>query len=134
MIGLDTNVLVRHLVQDEPRQSALATRFIATECTREAPCYVNRIVLCELIWVLESAYGYRRQLIADVLERIVRTVQFRIEDTQSATAALRSYRGTAADFADCLLIEANRRHGCAETVTFDKSAGALDGARLLAQR
>lgn len=131
MIGLDTNVLVRHLVQDEPRQSALATRFIAAECTREAPCFVNRIVLCELVWVLESAYGYRRQLIAEVLERIIRTAQFRMEDTQSIAAALRGYRGTAARFADCVLIETNRRNGCAETVTFDKSAGALNGAKRL---
>jgi len=92
------------------------------------------VVLCELVWVLESAYGYRRQLIAEVLERIIRTTQFRIENTQSAATALRNYRGTAADFADCLLIETNKRHGCPETVTFDKSAGALDGARLLVQR
>ncbi|MGI8740540.1 MAG: PIN domain-containing protein [Gammaproteobacteria bacterium] len=122
MIGLDTNVLVRHLVQDEPRQSARATRF-------HKPYSLTRAVA----WVLESAYGYRRQLIAEVLERIIRTAQFRIEDTQSAATALRGYRGAAADFADCLLIETNRRSGCAETVTFDKSAGALDGARLLVQ-
>ena len=55
MNGLDTNILVRHLVQDDPVQSKKASQFILTTCTREVPGVINRIVLCELVWVLESA-------------------------------------------------------------------------------
>ena len=103
MKGLDTNVLIRHLVQDEAAQARLAGRFIASECTREEPGFINRIVLCETVWVLESAYGSSREDIAGVLERVIRTQQFQIENVQSAWTALRMYRSGGADFADCLL-------------------------------
>lgn len=124
-------MLVRHLVQDEPRQASLARRFISCECSRETPCFINRIVLCELVWVLESAYGYPREMIMEALDRIMRTGQLKIEDTQSAWSALREYRNNGADFADCLLMKTNEQSGCDETVTFDKKAGAMSGARLL---
>lgn len=57
MIGIDTNVLVRHLVQDDPAQSRAASQVITERCTRDEPGFINRIVLCELVWVLESASG-----------------------------------------------------------------------------
>ncbi len=66
MIGFDTNVLVRHLVQDDPRQSRKATQVIAKQCTRDDPGFISRIVLCELVWVLESAYGYSKDTIVAV--------------------------------------------------------------------
>lgn len=131
MKGLDTNVLIRHLIQDNPAQAKLATRFITSECSREEPGFINRIVLCETVWVLESAYGYSREEIGAVLERVIRTHQFRIEDVQAAWTALRLYRAGKADFADCLLGETNRIAGCAETVTLDKKAAQAGGLRLL---
>jgi len=57
MIGIDTNVLIRHLVQDDPGQSRAATHIMTKQCTRDDPGFINRIVLCEMVWVLESAYG-----------------------------------------------------------------------------
>ncbi len=66
MIGLDTNVLIRYLVQDDPGQSRKATQVIVKRCTRDDPGFINRIVLCELIWVLESAYGYSKDTIVPV--------------------------------------------------------------------
>lgn len=132
MKGLDTNVLIRHLVQDEPAQARLATRFITEECSRENPGFVNRIVLCETVWVLESAYGYAREQIAAALVRVMQTQQFVIDDVQAAWVALRIYRSGAADFADYLLGETNREAGCAETVTLDKKAARAGAMRLLA--
>jgi predicted nucleic acid-binding protein len=82
MIGLDTNVLVRYLVQDDPGQSRKATQVIAKQCTRDDPGFINRIVLCELVWVLESAYGYSKDTIVAVLEKLLRTSQLKIEDTR----------------------------------------------------
>jgi len=131
VIGLDTNVLIRHLVQDEAAQALLAGRFIA-ECSREDPGFINRIVLCETVWVLESAYGYSREDIAGVLERVIRTQQFQIENLQSAWTALRMYRSGGADFADCLLGQTNLEAGCSETVTLDTKAAKAGGLRLLA--
>ena len=131
MIGLDTNVLVRYLVQDDPGQSRTASQVIARECTRESPGFINRIVLCELVWVLESAYGYSKDTIAEVMEKVLRTSQFRIEDVQTAWTAFRMYQKGRADFADCLLGVANRSYGCERTVTFDRQAGKLDGFDML---
>lgn len=131
MIGIDTNVLVRHLVQDDPLQSRAATKVITTQCTREDPGFINRIVLCELVWVLESAYGYSKETIVNVLDKLLRTTQLKIEDTQSAWTSFRMYQQGKADFADCLLGATNRVNGCEWTGTFDQDASKLDGFQLL---
>ncbi|MEW6544329.1 MAG: type II toxin-antitoxin system VapC family toxin [Nitrospirota bacterium] len=131
MIGLDTNVLVRYLVQDDPGQSRKASQFITRGCTRESPGFINRIVLCELVWVLETAYGYSKETIAGVLEKVLRTSQFEVEDVQAAWTAFRLYQKGKADFADCLIGILNRRHGCDRTITFDRLAGELDAFEML---
>lgn len=131
MIGLDTNILVRHLVQDDPEQSRKASQVIARECTKERPGFINRIVLCETVWVLESAYGYAKDEIAGVLEKVLRTSQFQVEDMQAAWTAFRLYQKGSADFADCLLGTVNRAQGCERTVTFDRRAGEIEGFKLL---
>ncbi len=131
MIGIDTNVLVRHLVQDDLRQSRAATQVITKQCTRDDPGFINRIVLCELVWVLESAYGYPKDTIVAVLEKLLRTSQLKIEDAQSAWTAFRMYQKGKADYADCLLGATNRIAGCESTVTFDQAAIKLEGFQSL---
>ncbi len=131
MKGLDTNVLVRYLVQDDRAQGDRAARYIRESCTRDAPCYIAAIVLAELVWVLESAYGYEKPLIVEVLDRILAVSQFRIQDKDSVLAALGDFRTSRADYADCLLARVNRRAGCDHTVTFDRATRDLDGFRLL---
>lgn len=95
MKGIDTNVLVRYLVQDDPQQARRASLFMTKECSTEDPGLVNRVVLCELVWVLESAYGYPRSRIVLALESILRTAQLKVEDHQEAWSALREYQGAA---------------------------------------
>ena len=131
MIGLDTNVLVRYLVQDDPSQSRKATQLITKRCTRDDPGFINRIVLCELVWVLESAYGYPKDTIVVVLDKLLRTSQLKIEDVQAAWTAFRIYQKGKADFADCLMGTTNRIGGCEWTVTFDQPASKLEGFQLL---
>ena len=131
MFGLDANVLVRYVVQDDPGQSRKATQVIVKRCTRDDPGFINRIVLCELIWVLESAYGYSKDTIVAVLEKLLRTSQLKIEDTQSAWTAFRMYQKGKADFTDCLLGATNRFGGCNETVTFEQAASKLEDFYLL---
>jgi predicted nucleic-acid-binding protein len=118
-------------VQDDPAQSRKATRVVAKQCTRDDPGFINRIVLCELVWVLESAYGYSKDTIALVLEKLLRTSQLKIEDTQSAWTAFRMYQKEKADFADCLMGTTNWLGGCGKTVTFDQAAGKLEDFQLL---
>ena len=131
MIGLDTNVLVRYLVQDDLQQAQKASTMIWTRCTLEQPCFINRIVLCELVWVLETAYQYERNTIADVLERILRTQQFVIENVDIAWTAWRTFCQNRADFADCLLGCSNRQYTCETTYTFDRDASRLEDFLLL---
>ncbi len=126
MTGIDTNVLVRYLVQDEPDQARKAARFVANECSSDDPALINRIVLCELVWVLESAYGYPREKVALALEKILRTAQFRIEDHQEAWSSFREYQ-EGGDFADALIAAINRRLGCERTVTFDRKTARRPG-------
>jgi len=125
--GVDTSVLLRYLVRDEPTQAARAAR----ELERGERFLVGSIVLCEVVWVLETGYGFSRRDIAVTLERILATAQFEIEAKDLALAALDDFRRSTADFSDCLLGRRNRAAGAAETVTFDRSLKGLEGFRLL---
>ena len=122
MIGLDTNVLVRYIVQDDPNQAAAAERLIEGRCTAQAPGYVSVLVLVELVWVLTSAYGYGRASVIPVIRQLLRTAEFAIEDRQAAWAALREFESGGADFADYLIAHRNHAHGCTRTCTFDVRA------------
>lgn len=128
MIGLDTNVLVRYLLRDDPVQAARAER----ELERNERFLIDSIVLCELVWVLETGYGFSRTEIAAALERILATAQFDIESKDLALAALDDFRRSAADFSDCLIGRRNRAAGAPETVTFDRNLKGLEGFRYLA--
>ena len=131
MKGLDTNVLVRFLIQDDKAQGPKAAACVKEACTPEQPCVLNRIVLCELVWVLESAYGYARPIVAGVIERILRTEEFTVEDVDVAWAALAAYLDSGVDFSDALIGRGNRVNGGAATMTFDRKAAALDDFELL---
>ena len=122
MKGLDSNVLVRYLVQDEPRQAALATRFIESQCTAESPCFIGQIVLCELAWVLESNYRQSRVEIASVIEQLLQVGQLEVMEPDIVWRALHDYKNSNADFPDHLLARINESKGCVTTVTFDKKA------------
>ena len=127
MTGLDTNVLLRYLLRDEPAQAARAAR----ELERDERFLIGSVVLCEMVWVLETGYGLPRAEIASTLERILATAQFEIEDKDRVRAALDDFTRSAADFSDCLIGRRNRAAGAVETVTFDRSLRGLDGFRLL---
>jgi predicted nucleic-acid-binding protein len=126
MIGLDTNVLVRFLVADDKDQAARAARLIEERCSGDDPGFVDSVVLCELVWVLEGAYGYARPLIAEVLEKMLHSAELEIANVEAAWAALRAYRSGGADFSDALIGRLNRQAGCVATATFDRGAAALD--------
>lgn len=79
MIGLDTNVLVRYLVRDDRRQAEKASACIREVISKGDCFYINRLVLCELVWVFENSYGFHKKEIADVLEKILATKQFEFE-------------------------------------------------------
>ena len=122
MVGLDTNVLVRYIVRDDPGQSAAATRLIEGRCTAQAPGYVSVPVLMELVWVLASAYDYEKAVVVPVIRQILRTAEFAVEERPTIWAALRDFESGGADFADYLIARRNHARGCTRTYTFDLRA------------
>ena len=126
MIGLDTNVLVRYLVEDDRAQASKAARLIESRCTEDAPGFVNRVVLCELVWVLESAYGYPRATVAATLENLLRAAELDVDAADAAWPALTAYRRNGVDFSDALIGRLNRNAGCDGTASFDKAAAKMD--------
>lgn len=132
MTGLDTNVLVRYLAQDDPKQSAVATRFIEGGLSAENPGFVSTITLCELAWVLAESYGADRKRIREVIESLLATKQLVIERAELVWKALRAWQGMPGDFSDALIGQLAIAHGCEKTVTFDRTAAKLPGFELLA--
>jgi len=128
--ALDTNVLLRYLLRDDPAQARSAKSFIDRECSPEDPGFINRIVLCETVWVLERGYAYSREVVFRVLDNLLLVQQLAIEDRDEALIALREYR-EGADFSDSLIAAINRRMGCEYTVTFDQKAARRNGFQLL---
>ena len=126
MKGIDTNVLVRYIVQDDPIQSKQANQFIKKNTMAEENLiFIPAIVLCELAWVLESCYSYQKQDIINVLEKILKTQQFCIEPLEVLWKALRDYQKLNIDFADSYIAHINSSHQCEYTATFDKKAARL---------
>lgn len=131
-LGIDTNVLVRYLLQDDEKQSALATQFIQKTCDEGILIFIAGITLCELVWVLESAYEYPKKTIAEVLEKILRTKEFHFNQSEVLWNALDDYKKTSADFSDSYIGHYNRLNHCDYTLTFDKKAAKLSLFKLLA--
>ena len=131
MIGLDTNVLVGYLTQDDSAQFAKAAAFIDAASERDEQFLVNTPVLCELVWVLATVYDYSREEIAQALEQIFATAQFEIERLDEARQALGDFRSSKADFSDALIGRINRSLGAKHTVTFDRDLKAVETFRLL---
>lgn len=131
MIGLDTNILVRYLVQDDAAQSKLATKFIEKNCTDSEPGIIGHIVLCELSWVLESNYQQSRDQITNVIEQILQVSQLAIPNADTVWRALGDYKSSNADFSDHLIARINQATGCEYTLTFDKKAAKQGLFKLL---
>lgn len=131
MNGLDTNVLIRHLVQDDPQQSALATQFIEGNCTQDSPCFIGPVTLSEVAWVLERSYKQDRDTIASVLEQLLLVDELVVGDPDTVWQAIRDYQKSNADFPDHLSARLNLAAECETTVTFDKKAGSQPGFTLL---
>ena len=125
MIGLDTNVLVRYVVRDDPGQTAAATRLMESECTAESPGIVTLVVLCELVWVLERGYRYHRREVAGVVRKMLAAEELRVERSDLAWRALNGFEDGKAGFADYVIGLGAREEGAVVTWTFDrKTAGS----------
>ena len=121
MIGLDTNVLVRYIMQDDAKQSALATRLVESLST-ESPGFVALVSVVELGWVLSSAYELDRAQLSEAFAALLRTKEIVIDRAETVWKALRVFQSANADFADCLIERSASAAGCQRTMTFDRGA------------
>lgn len=123
MVGLDTNVLVRALVDaDDPEQSHRARSYIAANCSPDVPGYVDAVVLCETVWVLSGPMKYQRELVLDVLDRLLNQRSMSVESRDLALQAVALCRSSKLDFADMFIALRNEKQGARPTVTFDRRA------------
>ncbi len=126
MIGLDTNVLVRHIVQDNKEEARAASGLIASRCSADDPGVVSLVVLCELVWVLDRGYEYDRGTIATVLRQLLSVEDLLVDRSELAWQALHLYENGKADFADYLIGLSHRDRGAEVTCTFDRRASGCD--------
>ena len=120
MIGLDTNVLVRYLSQDDPVQSAKATEILERRLTPQIPGFVSIVAMVETVWVLDRAYGLTAQEIATAVEHLLQVEVLAIENEQEVFTAMVALRQGRGSFADALIAELGARAGCTRTLTFDQ--------------
>ncbi|WLI08367.1 MULTISPECIES: PIN domain-containing protein [Pseudomonas] len=121
MIGLDTNVLVRYVTQDDPVQSPKASALIES-LTTLSPGFVSLVSVVELVWVLQSCYQSTKSDVVTVLETLLRTRELTVEHAEVIWQALRRFAANGADFADCLIERCAHAAGCEYTATFDLNA------------
>ncbi len=130
MTGLDTNVVVRYIMQDDAKQSAKAAALIES-LTTEAPGFVSLVSVVELGWVLSSSYGLAREQVAQTIDLLLRTKQVVVDRADQVLSALRVFKAGSADFADCLIERAAASAGCDRTMTFDVAAAKTAGMTLI---
>jgi predicted nucleic-acid-binding protein len=131
VIGLDTNVLVRYVTQDDAKQAAAATRLFEHTLSVERPGFVCLITLCELAWVLAECYDADKARIVAVIDGLLASRQVMVEEPERVWKALRMWEESSADFSDALVGEVLAANGCDKVVTFDKVASKLPGFELL---
>ena len=129
MIGLDTNVVVRYLVQDNVDQATRATA-VMESLTADDPGFLSAVAIVELVWVLRSSYGFQTGACLELIDGFLDARELRVQASEIVRRALGVARG-GVDFADAMIAEFGRSAGCADTVTFDRRAARLGAMRLL---
>ena len=130
MIGLDTNVLVRYIMQDDPKQSRKATALIES-LTDDHPGFITVVSVLELYWVLTTCYDLTDNQVKQALDVLLRTRQIIVDRADQVLRALRVFETSKADFADCLIERTASSTGCEQTLTFDVNAAKYAGMTLI---
>jgi predicted nucleic-acid-binding protein len=130
VIGIDTNVLIRYIVRDDPEQTRVATTFIDS-LTFEERGFITLVSIAEIYWVLDHSFKASREVIYSTFQSLLTSREILIQNAFLVHAALQRYMQTNADFDDCLIAECSRAEGCDTIVTFDKRAAKAIGLTLL---
>jgi predicted nucleic-acid-binding protein len=131
MKGLDTNILVRYLTQDDPVQSPKATEIMELWLTREDPGFISLVTMAETVWVLGSVYELPDGEIADTLERMLQADTLAVQNEQQVFTAMVALRRGWGAFADALIGALGVWAGCESTLTFDRKAMRMAGFEIV---
>ena len=131
MIGLDTNILVRYLTQDDPVQSRRAVEVMERRLTEKNPGFISIVAIVETVWVLDRAYGFSDREIAAAVERVLQTDALVVENEQEVFTAMLALKKRRGAFADALIGALGTRAGCSHTLTFDRKAARLPDFEIL---
>lgn len=130
MIGVDTNILVRYFTQDDPEQAQIVEKIIENYGSSPNSLFINNIVMCELVWVLERGYKYSKEQVGVVINQMLSTEEFVFEKQELLWLALNEYVQNNSDYSDALIGLINKSSGCKETLTFDQVAAKTDNFKL----
>ncbi|MEO8662766.1 MAG: type II toxin-antitoxin system VapC family toxin [Bryobacteraceae bacterium] len=131
MVGLDTNVLVRYLAQDDITQARQATQIIEHQLTEECPGFISLVTIVETVWVLDRVYGLSSREVATAIERILQADTFLVQNEQEVFTALTALKTGVGSFSDALIGALGEWAGCTATLSFDKKAKRLKQFQLL---
>ena len=130
MIGLDTNILVRYITQDDSKQAQLANALM-DNLDENSLGFVSMVTVVELSWVLETSYSFSREQFTAVMQTLLSVDTIKLDNAVSVASAVRAYSSSKADFSDCLIERLCASAGCSKTMTFDRAAVKSAGMRLL---
>jgi predicted nucleic-acid-binding protein len=122
MIGLDTNILMRYLAQDDPVQSRRATEIITQQLSEEEPGFVSLVTILEVFWVLKSVFRRSRQDLASDIEKVLSADTLEVQNEQEVYNGVIALRTETGSFEDALVGSLGIWRGCSTTLTFDKAA------------
>lgn len=126
MRAVDTNILVRLITRDDPKQVRIAEAYISRGA------WVSTVVLAETAWVLGTVYDLSHAEIATVVEMLLSHEYLALQDPEVVSNTLEQYRqAPTLGFTDCLVLETARKAGHLPLGTFDKHLSKVDGAERL---
>lgn len=131
MIGIDANILLRIINDDDPAQSKKIRTLLAPFDPLPQSVRIDDVVLAETVWTLQSAYRWNKSEIMAALRMLAATTTFALDDRETFLTAIASYEQSAAGFADCLIAAKNASAGCDFTATFDRAMRPLPGVKVL---
>jgi predicted nucleic-acid-binding protein len=130
MIGLDTNILVRYFIKDDPEQTRLAVNLIYSLSPTE-PGWIGVAIFMELDWVMSNMLKVKTDRVVEIFDTLLASQELVVENADTVRAALQLYRSRNADFSDCLIACSAKAAGCSRTVTFDRIAARDAGMELI---
>ncbi|HEY1613427.1 MAG TPA: type II toxin-antitoxin system VapC family toxin [Rhizomicrobium sp.] len=131
MRGLDTNVLIRFLLADDPAQTRAATKIIQDAVAAGEVLLVSLLTVLELEWVLRASVGMDKNAILRTFKMLLEARELLFDQEAVLEQALYDFEHFTADFADCLMLASYRAARCETMLTFDIKAAKLPGAELV---